>query len=1044
MASRGVRASIDFSGPLNALSTSPNNRFVAVGGRDVLKVVALETAGFAEKRNLRVGKASLNFSTNDIRWHPHADSVLATAATNGAVVIWNLQREGFKHVQERVLTGHRRAVNRICWHTTDWNVLISGSQDGTIKIWDKRGKVTNTYQPKSESVRDVRMSPFDPHRFAAAFENGIVQVWDIRKNAQPQLKFTAHKGLVLALDWHPTRPHVLASGGRDRYVKIWDLDDLKQPKQTIQTIASVGRVLWRPNCPDHIATSASLMDNSVHVWDVQRPFIPIASMKGHADIASGLAWMDTPTSASFGNPELVSEWDGHNYWQHMLACSKDGTLKLHSLADSFKMHQSLPTTALALNSKGQMAFSHDFVDRTCASLKIHRYESAASALFTVAPDSAFNERRASASPFGSHGSDRFDDAADLSGGSAQQQQMLKSGRIFPAASQATPPLPPKASIGRTIGSSGNFAAAASAGGGLTGASNHRSLGSMGAVAAAGAGGIVRHSAGNTSQSNLQSLQGGSNSGNSLATSLGVDGAFDNRRALHYANQPSSSGSHSVTSSPALTFLSGSVAPSALVSLVSMQGAAKASQLERIFRGDGDEYSKAQQELEAMRAQFAYGQQLKESFGFDEDSFRFLAKQYVLFSTGKVATGDSTQPQQQAEDEELSFVQMCAHNALAAFVTGNARLSQMWRILQVLYESEAENAPSALAASHDVVRKDAGSGQKYDAPPEPHHPHHALHRHYIAETRSEDSTSVLSMDTDDHSHHNDGGGLVARRDARHGDEFAHHGGGSGANPSQTMMLLEQLDHVNPQAMHGFDPYPYDSAGRGNAHRDPGSADRVGGGSGGGGGARTSKDASPSSSPMIVHGNAVHGELSQLHDAVLKELLEYYADVGDLQTCVAVAVVVSKVANVENVMGKSWLQQIYMHYIDLLHQLRIYSAANELVANCSDQSIRQMNMKSTTVYFNCGGCSKPFESYLPSNANGEGAPAALCSHCRNRATRCSICQLPVRGLYVWCPVCSHGGHLEHLADWFDHEDVCPTGCSHRCSLNLVTSMDLSDRM
>lgn len=31
---RGVRASMDFNGPLNALSTSPNNRFIAVGGRD--------------------------------------------------------------------------------------------------------------------------------------------------------------------------------------------------------------------------------------------------------------------------------------------------------------------------------------------------------------------------------------------------------------------------------------------------------------------------------------------------------------------------------------------------------------------------------------------------------------------------------------------------------------------------------------------------------------------------------------------------------------------------------------------------------------------------------------------------------------------------------------------------------------------------------------------------------------------------------------------------------------------------------------------------
>jgi WD repeat-containing protein 24 len=50
-------------------------------------------------------------------------------------VIWNLQRDGFKHVQERVLSGHRRAVNRICWHPTDGTLLLSGSQDGTIKLW---------------------------------------------------------------------------------------------------------------------------------------------------------------------------------------------------------------------------------------------------------------------------------------------------------------------------------------------------------------------------------------------------------------------------------------------------------------------------------------------------------------------------------------------------------------------------------------------------------------------------------------------------------------------------------------------------------------------------------------------------------------------------------------------------------------------------------------------------------------------------------------------------------------------------------------------
>lgn len=469
--------------------------------------------------------------------------------------------------------------------------------------------------------------------------------------------------------------------------------------------------------------------------------------------------------------------------------------------------------------------------------------------------------------------------------------------------------------------------AGSSTGNLSGASNYRSLGNMGG-STGGAGGIVRHSIGNTSQQNLQNLHGGgNNSGNNLVNFSG-DGSYDNRRSLHYANQNQhSSGSLSATSSPALTFLPGSAAaaPRALVSLVSMQSVTKASQLERILKGDEQEYANAQQQVEIMRSQFEHGFQLKESFGFDEDTFRFLAMQYKFFSAGKAD-----------HDEELTFAQMCAHNALAAFVTGNSHLCQMWRILEVLYESEEEANESVVKAENqDTLVKDSSSQKYYASPPEHHHHQHQQH-HYIAETRSDDSTSVISMDTDDQSHHNDGG-LGNRKDAKHLDEFAHHGN---TNPNQTTMLLEQLDHVNPQAMEGFDPYPYyDVNGRGNT-RD-GVSDRANATTGANG-VRKNNDATTSSSPMIVHGNAVHGELSHLRDDVLKELLEYYADIGDLQTCVAIAVVVSKVANVEKVMGKSWLQQIYMHYIDLLHQLRIYSAANELVSSCSDQSIRQMNM------------------------------------------------------------------------------------------------------
>jgi len=42
-------------------------------------------------------------------------------------------------------------------------------------------------------------------------------------------------------------------------------------------------------------------------------------------------------------------------------------------------------------------------------------------------------------------------------------------------------------------------------------------------------------------------------------------------------------------------------------------------------------------------------------------------------------------------------------------------------------------------------------------------------------------------------------------------------------------------------------------------------------------------------------------------------------------------------------------------------------------------------------------------------------------------------PVRGIYVWCPGCAHGGHLDHMRSWFvDHQKTtCPSGCGHVCN-------------
>lgn len=63
---------------------------------------------------------------------------------------------------------------------------------------------------QSESVRDVQFSMKDYFTFAASFENGNVQLWDIRRPDRYERMFTAHNGPVFCCDWHPD----------DRYGKL--------------------------------------------------------------------------------------------------------------------------------------------------------------------------------------------------------------------------------------------------------------------------------------------------------------------------------------------------------------------------------------------------------------------------------------------------------------------------------------------------------------------------------------------------------------------------------------------------------------------------------------------------------------------------------------------------------------------------------------------------------------------------------------------------------------------------------------------------------
>jgi WD40 repeat protein len=304
-------------------------------------VFSLENDSFTEVHNMRQQPSNnknhnLSFSSNAIDWSNIDTNILATAATNGCIAIWDLNKFG-RQKQLNVYHDHERTTHAVSFHHQDANFLLSASQDSTIKLFDLRekGSCVSTFQ-STESVRDVKFNPFNCNSFASVSENGCVHSWDVRRPEKFVQQFTAHSGPIYCLDWHPTNQW-LATGSRDKLIKVWNMSNAKpQLEFTIYTIAVVGRVRWRPDRKFHIASCSLVVDYSVYIWDVRRPFIPYASFNEHTNVTTDIAFTGAPDT--------------------LISTSKDSTIYKHVTKDAHHPALAANPQSTTISPRGEILF----------------------------------------------------------------------------------------------------------------------------------------------------------------------------------------------------------------------------------------------------------------------------------------------------------------------------------------------------------------------------------------------------------------------------------------------------------------------------------------------------------------------------------------------------------------------------------------------------------------------------------------------------------------------------------------------------------------
>jgi len=105
-------------------------------------------------------------------------------------------------------------------------------------------------------------------RLATGGNDGLLNVWDLRRLDVPMLSFDQHRAAaVKAIAWHPDVRNVLASGGgsADRYLRLWDID-ARRCFNRRDSRSQVTGLLWSTRHNELISSHGYSEDTALAVW----------------------------------------------------------------------------------------------------------------------------------------------------------------------------------------------------------------------------------------------------------------------------------------------------------------------------------------------------------------------------------------------------------------------------------------------------------------------------------------------------------------------------------------------------------------------------------------------------------------------------------------------------------------------------------------------------------------------------------------------------------------------------------------------------------
>ena len=232
--------------------------------------------------------------------------ILIIATSSGAFhVIDILQKKELHHFVQ-----HTVAIFSIQENFTNNQVYISDA-DGNLSIWDKKTWELILFLPLLVGkIRNILVAEDGTSIFLAC-QDGTIRSFDTQFFNE-KLVFKAHKDGVNCLAFFPEKNKILISGGKDGYLRVWNLNTNALVLEIPAHNFGIYKIEFFNN-GKHFCTASR--DKSIKIWDTNDCSV-ISKLErkqgGHSHAVNDICKLKEDVLCSVGDDKRIIIWDVSN------------------------------------------------------------------------------------------------------------------------------------------------------------------------------------------------------------------------------------------------------------------------------------------------------------------------------------------------------------------------------------------------------------------------------------------------------------------------------------------------------------------------------------------------------------------------------------------------------------------------------------------------------------------------------------------------------------------------------------------------------------